>query len=108
MSHPQPTLPRAVDRALRGVKRRLRAGAVLRGLGVVGLAASLGAAGAMAVDFAGDLSSAIRWGMWAAWAAAVGGLAVSKVVRPLVRRVGPFELASIAERSDARLGGSLA
>ncbi|WP_435020933.1 hypothetical protein TA3x_002098 [Tundrisphaera sp. TA3] len=101
-------VPRAVDRALARLDRRLRLAEVLRGAGVVAAAAAGLLAAMMAGDWAADWPLAARWGLGVAWWLAVAALAWRKAIRPLFRRRGAFGLAALAERADPRLGGSLA
>jgi hypothetical protein len=89
------------------VDRRLRAGAVLRGLGASALVAALGAAAGMAVDVARPLPGWARWGVWGAWVLAVGGLLAAALARAAARRAKVVELAAVIERSRPELGERL-
>ncbi|SIO32490.1 hypothetical protein SAMN05444166_3793 [Singulisphaera sp. GP187] len=102
-----PHLPDPIRRLLGQLDRRLRAGAVFRGLGITAFVAALGAALGMTADFMLVLPLAVRWGIWGGWLVAVGFLFVSRVVGPLVRKADHLELAAIAERAEPSLGERL-
>jgi len=100
-------LPRPIRRALGRLDRRLRALAVVRGLGTAALVAALGAAAGMAVDLGWRLSPAARWGVWGAWVGAAAAPLLAALGRGLTRRARSLELAAVLERSDPTLGGRL-
>ncbi|HWE39706.1 MAG TPA: hypothetical protein VG406_24365 [Isosphaeraceae bacterium] len=104
---PPARLPRPIRRVLGRVGRRLRAAALLRGLGRVALVLAVGAALGMAADFAGVLPEAARWAIWGGWLAATGATMVIGVLYPMVRGAGVFELAALAERAHPGLGERL-
>lgn len=106
-SPPAAALPLAVRRLLGQVSRRLRARAVLQGLGTASVIAAFGAVLGMAADFFWVLPLWGRWGIWILWLSAVGWVLLSRVLRPLVRRIDPLDLAAIAERAEPSLGERL-
>ncbi len=100
-------LPRPIGRVLGRLGARLRMAAVLRGLGTTALVLSMLAVAGMAVDFAVDLPRPARWAIWGAWLAVGALLVTGTVLRPLGRRIGPFDLAAAAEEGHPELGESL-
>jgi hypothetical protein len=107
-AHPRSKpLPAPIRRVLRRVRWRLRAAALLRGIGVVALAGTVGALLGMGTDFATPLPQAARWLIWGTWLAAVATALVLALLWPLLRRVAPLDLAAIAERAHPQLGERL-
>jgi hypothetical protein len=107
-AHPRSKpLPVAIRRVLRRVRWRLRVAALLRGIGVVALAGTVGALLGMGADLAAPLPQAARWFLWGAWLTAVATALVLALLRPLLRRVGALDLAAVAERSHPQLGERL-
>jgi|GEM_PF-1942411 len=101
------TLPGAVRRVLGQLDRRIRVGAVLRGLGTVALVVALIAMVGMALDFAWPLPRLLRWLIWLGWLAAGAWVLGTRVVPPLLRRRESLELAAVAERTHPELGERL-
>jgi hypothetical protein len=100
-------LPAPIRRVLGRVRRRLRAAALLRGIGVVALAGTVGALLGMGADFAAPLPQAARWSIWGTWLATVATALVLAMLRPLLRRVAALDLAAVAERAHPELGERL-
>ncbi|MGP0062270.1 MAG: hypothetical protein ACLQGP_01545 [Isosphaeraceae bacterium] len=101
------SLPRPIRRVLGRLGLRLRLASCLRGLGTTILVMALCAAMGMAADLAWVLPQLARWAIWGVWLA-IGGLAlILTALRPLVRRLGAFDLASVAERGHPELGERL-
>lgn len=96
-------LPRTILRILRLIDRRLRVNTALRGLAWTAYGALGYAILAMAADFAWALPQPVRWGIWVGWLAITGGLFITRVAAPLLRKPGALALAALAERSDAEL-----
>ncbi|MDB5348765.1 MAG: hypothetical protein JWN86_12 [Planctomycetota bacterium] len=101
------SLPRALKRGLGKVDRRIRAFALVRGIGVVALVLASVAAIGMAADFAWPMPMVARWAIWGGWIAAGTMAIVATVVVPIVRRVGYADLAAVAERGNPGLGERL-
>ncbi|WZO98413.1 hypothetical protein EP7_005474 [Isosphaeraceae bacterium EP7] len=104
---PQSQLTPAIGRALRGLERRLRLVAAMRGLGTLMLAAAACLTVGMAADFAWD---APDWARRIAWIIGVGCLATIPIrtfVHAFMRHPGALALAALAERSDPALGDRL-
>ncbi|RUL88716.1 hypothetical protein [Tautonia sociabilis] len=95
---PAPRLPGEVRRALRGVARRLRAAAAMRGLGTLLAVSAAIAAGAMAVDFVRPMPGPARWAAWLAWAGGTAAVLVASAIRPVARRHRKDVLAAVAAR----------
>jgi hypothetical protein len=100
-------LPRPIRRVLGRIRGRLWAAVLLRGVGLIALVGAVGAALGMLIDFATPLPQAGRWGLWGVWLAAVGATLGSGMLRTLIRGVGVFELAAVAERAHPQLGERL-
>ena len=101
------TLPLPIRRALGRLGLRLRMTAGLRGLGSTLLAMAVCAALGIAADLAWVLPQPARWTIWAAWLALGGLIFIVTALRPLVRRLGAFDLAAVAERGHPELGERL-
>jgi hypothetical protein len=102
-----PPLPAPIRRVLGRVRRRLRAAAFLRGIGVFTLAGTVGALLGMGADLAAPLPQAMRWLIWGVWLATVATALVLAILRPLLRRVAALDLAAVAERTHPQLGERL-
>lgn len=100
-------LPGPIGRALGRLGLRLRAASLIKGLGTTAIAMAVGATAGMAADFAWELSATARWAIWATWVLAGGLVLVGTGLRPMLRRLGSFELAAAAEDGHPELGESL-
>src|SRR4051812_41954632 len=87
--------PRALHSGLRRVERRLRRVATTRGVGTLALVLAAGLLLGMAVDLAAVLPQGVRWAMWLAYVAAGGTALIAGIVRPLVRKTRPTDLAAV-------------
>src|SRR4051812_28555061 len=101
------SLPRALRRGLGRIDKRLRAFAMVRGVGRVVLVLAVLAAVGMVADFAWSLPIAGRWAIWSAWIGAGAITFAVAVLVPMARREGYSALAAVAERGNPELGERL-
>ena len=91
-------LPRPIAQVLSRIERRLRAAALLRGIGTTAIVLAAVTILGMTIDFLWVLPHAVRWTIWAAAISLVAITFVVTVVIRAYRRSGAFDLAALAER----------
>jgi hypothetical protein len=101
------TLPKPIGTVLRRLDRRVRAWALLRGLGTTAVVVSLVVALGMTADFLWALPQAVRWGSWGAALVAILIAFALSVVRLTLRRSSAFDLAAVVERGHPAMGEQL-
>ncbi len=104
---PLTSLPDGLADKLRGLARRLRRIALIRGIGLTLAVSGAMTAAGLAVDLLFDLPTPLRIG----WLGLTGATAIALfgwfVVRPLLRRYSGINLAAVVERGHPELGERL-
>jgi len=101
------TLPESLHQRIQAVAVRVRWLRVVRGLGLLVLVLTLGAAAALLADQAWQLGVLLRRGLLAGWLGLGATSLYLGLIRPLGRRLAPADLAAVIEQQYPQLQESL-